>query len=85
MHLLLAAALAVTASGAVAAPIDFSAWNQTLQAHVVPGIIDGIPLHVVDYGGLRADPGLAAFLTSVRACNNDSCISSCASRMQSVR
>ena len=62
------AVVAAVASCATAAlPINFAAWNQTLQAHVAPGVIDGIPLHVVDYGGLRVDPGLASFLASVRA------------------
>ncbi|MFQ5804218.1 MAG: DUF547 domain-containing protein [Candidatus Methylomirabilales bacterium] len=51
---------------AVAAPahaIDYTAYAELFQAHVRPGTINGIRLHVVDYRMLQGDPNYVKALT----------------------
>lgn len=44
-------------------PIDYTAYAKLLQAHVRPGTINGIRLHLVDYPSLKEDPNYAKALT----------------------
>eukprot|EP01062_Namystynia_karyoxenos_P005658 TRINITY_DN11963_c0_g1_i1.p2 TRINITY_DN11963_c0_g1~~TRINITY_DN11963_c0_g1_i1.p2 ORF type:complete len:269 (+),score=110.89 TRINITY_DN11963_c0_g1_i1:178-984(+) len=49
-------------------PADYAAWDRVLKKYVnVSGVREGVPVHVVDYCGIKADPDYAAFLKSLAA------------------
>ena len=41
--------------------------TQVVSSHVHVGELDGIELHVVDYGGIRDDPNFGAYLEALKS------------------
>ncbi|XP_065177862.1 uncharacterized protein LOC135808575 [Sycon ciliatum] len=44
---------------------DFSAWSEVVSTHIKPGESAGVPLNVVNYTGIAADPNFQATLDLV--------------------
>jgi len=44
---------------------DFDAWDRATQKWVVPGVIDGIHLNVIDYANMGRDPDYYRFVRSL--------------------
>ena len=55
----------VLAAGASAATPGEEAYARLLKAHVRPGTVNGITLHLVDYRAVRADPAYAQALAAL--------------------
>ena len=43
------------------------AYLQVVRSHVHVGELDGVDLHVVDYGGIRDDPDFGAYLEALKS------------------
>jgi hypothetical protein len=55
----------VLAASASAATAGEEAYARLLKAHVRPGTVNGITLHLVDYRAVRADPAYAQALAAL--------------------
>lgn len=60
------------AAAASARAMDYAAYARMLEAHVRPGVINGVRLHVVDYQALRKDPSYAQALADFAAARPES-------------
>jgi hypothetical protein len=48
---------------------DFTAWNNLIQQYVVPGVMDGISLNMVDYYKISIDPDYINIMTQLENAN----------------
>lgn len=53
---LILAGLVVPCQSALAGTGPFAAYDRLLHRHVAPGVVDGLPTHLVDYRAWAADP-----------------------------
>src|SRR5439155_2339541 len=55
----------VLAASASAAPAGEEAYARLLKAHVRPGTVSGITLHLVDYRAVKTDPAYVRALSAL--------------------
>jgi hypothetical protein len=46
----------------IAKTVDLGLWDKVMKDHVKKGAQLGLPIHIVDYGGIAADPNYATFM-----------------------
>src|SRR5262249_39035540 len=69
--LMLAAGCALVAAADAVADTAIAPYTRLLQAHVKPGVVNGIRLHLVDYAGVKADPDYTQALADFAAATLD--------------